>query len=123
GMFAFQSFRSRGQTAFVAEFQAWMQTEIAQAQSAINTTFAHRMIDVQGEIRRTIQAVLAHRERELTEAIEAARRALEEEAPARAERRKKLQGNIQAIRTLRRNSGQLLAGLRGNELTAAAEGP
>jgi Dynamin family len=121
GMFAFQSFRSRGQTAFVAEFQAWMQTEIAQAQSAINTTFAHRMIDVQAEIRRAIQAVLARRESELTEAIEAARRALEEEASARDERRKKLHANIQAIRTLRRNSSQLLAGLRADEPHAAAE--
>jgi hypothetical protein len=88
-----------------------MQTQIAHAQSTVNTTFAHRMIDVQAEIRRTIQAVLGRWEQELTEAIEAARKTLDEEAGRRAETRKRLEGNLGAVRTLRRQARDLLTEL------------
>ena len=109
GMFAFQAFRSRGQTAFTSEFQAWMNAQIGHAQSTINTTFAHRMIDVQSEIRRTIQTVLGRREQELTEAIEAAKTILEQEAGQRLGEQQRLERNLQAVRQLRQQSANLLA--------------
>jgi hypothetical protein len=113
GMFAFQAFRSRGQTAFSSEFQGWMNAQIAHAQSTINTTFQHRMIDVQSEIRRTIQTVLGRRERELAEAIDTAKAALEQEVGRRREEQQRLERNLQAVRQLRQQTANLLA-----ELTA-----
>jgi hypothetical protein len=114
-MFAFQSFVTRDQHAFVAAFQSWMLAQISQAQLTINSSFQRRMLDVQEEIRTTISAALSEREREITASLQESQKLLQSEASNRQAAQQQLQQRLQALRGSRTEIEQLLGELRAPE--------
>lgn len=112
GLFAYESFRSRGRQVFTQEFQSWMQTQIAQTQISINTSFSRRMIDLQVEVREAIRAVLSQREHEITAALNAAQALIEAETGRRREEQQKVVHEINGLVELHKQGAELLASLR-----------
>ena len=111
GLFAFQAFRSRDQTHFVAAFNSWMGAQISQAQLTINNTFQRQMIDLQAQIREAVQQALLEREQEINTALHNAEAVLQTETAKRAEATAALGQRLEVVAGARAQTAQVLAAL------------
>jgi GTPase SAR1 family protein len=122
-VFAFQSFLTRDQHAFVAAFQSWMQAQISSAQLTINNSFQRQMIDLQMELRSSIQNALIAREQEITSSLKQAEALQASEAAKRSGAQAALKQRMDEIRQVRTETEALLRTLSaaaGAEATVSA---
>ena len=110
GLFAFQAFRGRTEQSFTAAFQRWMAAQISQTQTAINTTFARRMIGLQGELRTALQDAIERRESDISESLDSARALLQAEEGKRLAAEQALKQRLEIMQALRKNGAGLLTG-------------
>lgn len=123
GIFAFQSFRSRDQHAYVAAFSSWMAAQISQAQLTMNNTFQRQMIDVQTQIREAIQQALAEREQEITASLRKAEAVSQSELAKRTEATAVLNQRLAAVVAARTQVARFLATLASATGAAAPPAP
>jgi GTPase SAR1 family protein len=109
GLFAFQAFHSRTQHAFAAAFQPWMAAQISQTQTAINTTFARRMLDLQGDLRTAIIGAIAQRETQIAETLESGKQLLQAEEGKRVAAEQALNQRAEIMKALQKRGAELLA--------------
>lgn len=109
GLFAFQAFRTRTRQAFASEFESWMRDQIAHAQLAINNSFSRNSIDLQDQLKASIRELLTEREREINEALAAAKADVAAESGRQDQARQALRQTYQTCSSLRKEAAKVLA--------------
>jgi F0F1-type ATP synthase membrane subunit b/b' len=108
GFMAFNTFRNQKQTAFVAEFRAWMNEEINRGQLAVSSGYERAMIDVQDKMREAMTGAFTDREKEINEAIAACQRSLKQAQNERQRDQQQLTAKLEEIRGVKRGGLALL---------------
>jgi hypothetical protein len=121
-MFVFQSFRNKSRQSFTSEFGPWMRDQISNAQLTINNAFSREMIDFQLAAKKAIREALAVREREINQALVAAKKLVEMQTGERNRAQQQLTESLAEVRSLRQDVLRLLAELARTDGAAPGGG-
>jgi GTPase Era involved in 16S rRNA processing len=109
GLFAFHSWRDKDRRETAADFLAWMNEQITNAQLTINNGFAVRAVDLQSEMRAVIRRAVSDREAVLEQSVRQAQMLHNQDAAEQNRRREELKRRITSVVELRGQSARLLA--------------
>jgi hypothetical protein len=122
GVYAFENFRARRKQLLETEFTDWMKDQCTEAQRAIKSNFSLAIIDIQEELKGRIKEALAECEKDVNEALAAARQAFEGGEAARQREHDTLEQSLAELRSLKAQEIEVLRSL-GVDLSGAGAGP
>ena len=108
GFMAYNTFRTQRQSAFVAEFNTWMNDEINRAQIAISTGYERAMIEIQDKTRAAMTAAFNERESEINDAIAACQRSFKQAQADRQRDQKRLNAILEDLRKVKHSGLAIL---------------